>query len=272
MSWPIVVGDLETVLGDVLPEPRPSELVRMLRRGIEVFYGERLLGEVSPEPGWFINAMLQAAEVPFPPPACWKIACAACVLLGEGGIVQSMGVVHGETEKDIVRSFAELVERERITLATWNGRRFDVPVFEARCLRYGIALPNFSRAWRYRYADDAHYDVKDYMAGFGSAPTTSLDQSSKLIGLPGKPPDGTDGSKVEAMIREGRLADVQAYCLSDAVQTAGVLLHVDVMRGRLTVEQGRKACATLLERAGADERVRWVATLADKKVFLMEDG
>jgi 3'-5' exonuclease len=264
VTW--LVLDLETVPSEVTHESSDSELARMVNA-----VRERCIELSLLIPWGMVSTALTQKEIRFPPPACWKIVCAACVMIDEGGMIQNLGVVRGETEKEIVVSIADLVERERVTLATWNGRRFDVPVFEARCLRHGISLPNFSRVWRYRYADDAHYDLMDYVSSYGAAPAARLDYAAKLVGLPGKP-DGVDGSKAESMILEGRLADVQAYCLSDAVQTAGILLHVELMRGRLSIEQCRKACAALLEKVGADTRVSWVAEKTDRKVFLMEES
>jgi hypothetical protein len=260
--------DLEAVQSDVPANSQPSELVRMVTAARDLFRMSTPMnwGDVA------LSEALSKLRPDFPPPACWKIVCAACVQIDESGEVDGMGVVHGDTEFEIVRSLAKLVEDKDIQIVTWNGRRYDVPVLEARCLHYGIPLPVFSRAWRYRYEDRAHYDVKDYLAGFGAAQSISMDQACKLVGLPGKPPDGTDGSKVAAMIAEGRLREVQAYCLSDAVQTAGIMLRTEVLRGRLTVEQGREACALLLAKAGADERVRWVAEGTDRKVFLMEES
>jgi len=51
------------------------------------------------------------------------------------------------------------------------------------------------------------------------------------------------------------------------VQTAGVLIRTEVMRGRLTISQGQQACARLITQCSADERVRWIADKTDRKLF-----
>ena len=59
------------------------------------------------------------------------------------------------------------------------------------------------------------------------------------MGLPGKP-DGIDGSEVEKYVREGRIAEVAAYCETDVVNTYRVWLRYELFRGRLT-EHGLRA-------------------------------
>jgi predicted PolB exonuclease-like 3'-5' exonuclease len=271
-----LVLDLETVTNDVPTEGRPSELAHML----QAFAKPYPVGERSPmdteiemlKAEAFASRMLEGQTEEFPPPACWTIVSAATVLLSERGEFQRMGIVHGSTEREIVENLVGLVEDKSTTLVTWNGRRFDVPILEARCLHFGLPIPSFSRGWRYRYSDEHHYDVKDYLAGFGAASSTSLNQMSRLVGLPGKP-DGVDGSQVATMMKEpGGLARVQAYNLSDAVQTAGVMLRADLMRGRLTLSEARDACHGLMQACSQDPRVAWVSDKANHNVFLLKEA
>jgi 3'-5' exonuclease len=59
------------------------------------------------------------------------------------------------------------------------------------------------------------------------------------MGLPGKP-DGIGGADVERYVREGRIAEVAAYCETDVVNTYRVWLRYELFRGRLT-ENGLQA-------------------------------
>jgi predicted PolB exonuclease-like 3'-5' exonuclease len=65
-----------------------------------------------------------------------------------------------------------------------------------------------------------------------------LDELSRFFGLAGKP-DGVDGSKVEAMIAEGRILDVARYCETDVVNTYRLWLIYEEFRGALTIEELR---------------------------------
>jgi 3'-5' exonuclease len=55
----------------------------------------------------------------------------------------------------------------------------------------------------------------------------------RVMGLPGKP-DGIAGSEVEKYCREGRIAEVAAYCETDVVNTYRVWLRYELFRGRLS--------------------------------------
>jgi hypothetical protein len=51
----------------------------------------------------------------------------------------------------------------------------------------------------------------------------------KLVGLPGKM--GMDGSRVSELVREHRTAELAAYCATDVLQTLGLFLRVQRLRG-----------------------------------------
>jgi predicted PolB exonuclease-like 3'-5' exonuclease len=59
------------------------------------------------------------------------------------------------------------------------------------------------------------------------------------MGLPGKP-DSISGADVEKYVRDGRLAEVAAYCETDVVNTYRVWLRYELFRGRLS-EKGLRA-------------------------------
>ena len=59
------------------------------------------------------------------------------------------------------------------------------------------------------------------------------------MGLSGKP-DVISGADVENYVREGRIAEVAAYCETDVVNTYRVWLRYELFRGRLT-ENGLRA-------------------------------
>ena len=61
----------------------------------------------------------------------------------------------------------------------------------------------------------------------------SLDHLSRALGFPGKPAD-VDGSQVERMVQEGRIAEVAAYCETDVVSTYRIWLVYELFRGALS--------------------------------------
>jgi predicted PolB exonuclease-like 3'-5' exonuclease len=60
-----------------------------------------------------------------------------------------------------------------------------------------------------------------------------LNDLCRILSLPGKP-EGIDGSKVGDMVKQGKIAEVSAYCESDLVNTYRVWLRYELFKGRLT--------------------------------------
>jgi predicted PolB exonuclease-like 3'-5' exonuclease len=85
----------------------------------------------------------------------------------------------------------------------------------------------------------AEMDLCDVLSCFSPQNKPSLHELCRVLGLPGKP-DGVGGADVERFCREGRAAEVAAYCETDVVNTYRVWLPYELFRGRLT-ENGLRA-------------------------------
>jgi predicted PolB exonuclease-like 3'-5' exonuclease len=57
---------------------------------------------------------------------------------------------------------------------------------------------------------------------------------ARLIGLPGK--TWVDGSMIQGLWEAGQLGLIHTYCRQDVIQTYGLFLRIELMRGRLTPE------------------------------------
>ncbi len=149
----------------------------------------------------------------------------------------------GYSEAGIVCEFWERLERFQGTLVSFNGRRFDLPVLELAALRHGCVIPRYFRdGLRHRYADDAHYDLYDFVTNFGAYSVRGgFHLLAQLIGLPGK--QGVDGAQVQALWEAGRLDEIDAYCRRDVIQTYLLFLRLELMRGRISRAQHDAAMA-----------------------------
>jgi predicted PolB exonuclease-like 3'-5' exonuclease len=206
----------------------------------------------------------------FPPACCWQIVTIGYYTIGFP--VERMGVISGDDERTKLAKLISVLEKEKPTLITWNGRGFDLPVIVMRALKYGLQMPWWfhDRSTRYRYSPDGHCDLKDFLADFGACKSGSLDQVAKLIGFPGKV--GVDGSQVAAMFAAGKQREIDDYCVCDVVQTAAVFMRVQVLRGEAAIGEFRDIGEALRHRLFASgaavpvlERVKWGEFLLEEE-------
>jgi len=185
--------------------------------------------------------------------------------------VLRIGVIgEGKSEAEALSDFTRFTDERQPHLITYNGRSFDLPVLASRCLRHGIPFRYYyqSRDVRYRFSPDGHLDLMDFIADFGAARSSRLDVVAKLCGMPGKV--GVDGKDVGPLVHAGQIEQVRNYCLCDVVQTAGVFLRVQLLRGELTPETYKDAMQSLITAARADIRVAPVVSAWNEPRLLLQ--
>jgi 3'-5' exonuclease len=63
-----------------------------------------------------------------------------------------------------------------------------------------------------------------------------LNDLCRALNLPGKP-DGIDGSQIEQLFAEGRIAELADYCECDVVSTYRLWLLHELFKGAISVEE-----------------------------------
>lgn len=205
-----------------------------------------------------------------PPPPMNQIVTLGCMLL-EDYVPRKIGVVgEKKNEREMLHDFAAWLDKTRPCVVTWNGRGFDMPVITSRALKHGLSMPWWfsDRNTRYRYSPEGHLDLMDFLADFGAAKSSRLDVYAKLVGLPGKV--GVDGSQVAPMVHAGKIDEVNAYCLCDVAQTAGLFLRVELLRGVFERPRYQELARSLLAFLDADPRLAPVSTNVDRRRFTLE--
>jgi predicted PolB exonuclease-like 3'-5' exonuclease len=208
-----------------------------------------------------------------PAPPHHQVVVIGVLWFDSGYHVSRLGIIgENKDEAGVLRDFAKFLEERRPDLVTYNGRSFDMPVIAARCLRHGIPLKHYyrSRDMRYRFSPEGHLDLMDYVADFGAAKASRLDVVARLCGMPGKV--GVAGQDVGPMVHAGRLEEVRGYCLCDVVQTAGVFLRVQLIRGELDIDAYRQAMRGLIETIRTDARVGPVSKGLNEARLLIDEG
>jgi len=212
-------------------------------------------------------------ERAFPPPYAHRTIVIGCMLLDHDYRLLRLGVIGDERplddERGILEDFSAYVGRHRPQLVTYNGRTFDLPVLAFRSLHHGVPMPWYyqERGMRYRFSEDGHIDLCDWLADHGATRPISLDALARLIGLPGKV--GVDGSQIEGLYNAGKVEVIQNYCLADVAQTALLFLRFRLLQGVLTPDAYRAAAQQLMETLRADLRLRELMDAVDGDRLLM---
>jgi predicted PolB exonuclease-like 3'-5' exonuclease len=221
-------------------------------------------------------------EPVFPPTWAHRIITVGCLWLDHGYQLKRFGVIGenasepataagrslDERERHLLEEFSRFVGRSRPVLVTYNGRSFDLPVIVMRALCHGVPLPWYyrDREVRYRYSEDGHLDLCDWLADHGATRAGKLDALVRLIGLPGKV--GVDGSQVEGLYQAGQLAAIERYCLADVAQTALLFLRFRLLQGQLAPEVYRERAGALIDQLAGDGRVTDVVDKLDRAHLL----
>jgi predicted PolB exonuclease-like 3'-5' exonuclease len=149
-------------------------------------------------------------------------------------VVDALGAPHvGERpEKELIASFVERIAQLRPQLVTFNGNTFDLPVLRYRAMIHAVAAPGLTaRPYFNRYTEDA-LDLCDVLSSFAPHTKASLNELSRIMGLPGKP-ESMDGTEVERYFLDGKIKEIADYCESDVVNTYRVWLRYELFRGNL---------------------------------------
>jgi predicted PolB exonuclease-like 3'-5' exonuclease len=100
-------------------------------------------------------------------------------------------------------------------------------------------IRNCGRPYFKRYTDDAT-DLCDVLSSFDSRSKMKLNDLCRALNLPGKP-DGIDGSQVEQLFAEGRIAEVADYCECDVVSTYRLWLLHELFKGAISAEEHERS-------------------------------
>ena len=141
---------------------------------------------------------------------------------------------------EIVRLFWHGVENlyNHSSLVTFNGRGFDIPLLELMAFRYGYSA---KRHFKDKYAarnrfTAKHIDLQDFLSNYNAIRMNGgLNLLAKVLGKPGKM--STKGDQVYNMFLEGRVQDINNYCIHDVLDTYFVFLRTRVLQGDITIEK-----------------------------------
>jgi hypothetical protein len=141
---------------------------------------------------------------------------------------------------EMVRLFWHGVENlyNHAALVTFNGRGFDIPLLELMAFRYGYVVKrHFKDKWagRNRFGTK-HVDLQDWLSNYNAIRLNGgLNLFAKVLGKPGKM--STKGSEVYDMFLEGKITEINDYCIHDVLDTYFIFLRTRVLLGEITIER-----------------------------------
>jgi 3'-5' exonuclease len=200
----------------------------------------------------------------FPKHIYHSIVCVGALIAHEdegAWTVDALGAPHvGErTEKQLISAFVDKIAELSPQLITFNGNSFDLPVLRYRAMINGASVPGLSaRPYFNRYTEDA-LDLCDVFSSFSAQSKATLDEISKIMGLPGKPV-GFDGGEVFRYFQEGKIKEIANYCETDVVNTYRIWLRYELFRGRLTPSGHEASETALAQLLKAREKPRFTQT------------
>ena len=178
-----------------------------------------------------------------------KIVAISLVLSQKNGFkVWSLGE-EDSNEAEIIQRFFNGIARYTPDLVSWNGGGFDLPVLHYRALLHGIPAPiywdtgenqsgfrwnNYLNRFHYR-----HLDLMDVLASYQNKALAPLDEISSMLGFPGKM--GMNGAHVFDEYLQGNITGIRNYCETDVLNTYGVYLRFELMRGKLSPAEHQMA-------------------------------
>jgi predicted PolB exonuclease-like 3'-5' exonuclease len=170
-------------------------------------------------------------------PVTFQVPVGVCVLrVAADFALQSFSCLDAPhfRPREIVNKFWLGLSFYKAKLVTFNGRAFDMPLLELAAFRYGFSARDYYQNSRNRF--NGPIDLCDWMTNFGACRMTGgLDLLAKLLGKPGKM--DVSGEQVYRLYQEGKVKEINDYCLCDTLDTYFVFLRTRILTGDLSQEQ-----------------------------------
>ena len=173
-----------------------------------------------------------------------KVAVISAVIRKDNTFKISSKAIPELTEKEVVESFFNLIDKLQPTLISWNGTGFDLPVLILRALRHKVVAEGFWTGpgdkwnqYKARY-HEAHHDIMDIIGMYQNK--SKLENVALACDLPGKM--GYSGAKVYEMFQNEKYTQISNYCETDALNTYLVWLNLQLQNGKLSPEKFQEEC------------------------------
>lgn len=241
----VVVFDCETILDVTLIKQGFKEAFKERNLNVEIM-SDLELSKCAMD----IQKELSGSEFL---PVCYhqviSIAAVICDAFGnfiKVGNFKAIGDNKEEREKTLLQDFLKYLNTKQPKLVSYNGRGFDIPMLLLRAMKYHLDATayfeenntQFNKSkwenYRQRYSERFHIDLLESLGNFGAVRGLKLDVLANLVGFPGK--YDTSGDMVLDLYYAGEQEKIDIYCQSDVLNTYGLYLNYEVLKGNLNVQ------------------------------------
>jgi hypothetical protein len=189
-------------------------------------------------------------------PVTYQIPIAVCVMrVGADFLPLALTCLDAPAYRtpEIVQQFWRGVSHyHRARLVTFNGRGFDLPLMELAAFDHGCSARQYF-AGRQRFNGN-QIDLFDWLSNFGAYRMVG---GLNLMAKRGHRPAAVGklevaGDQVYAMYQQGRLQEINDYCMFDTLDTYFIFLRTRVLMGEMSADEeeqlARRARAWLAEK------------------------
>lgn len=158
----------------------------------------------------------------------WTARLVALGWVAEGDEAVTVRTCNGDAfERSVLREFWEVYRSHGdVKLVTFNGRRYDLPLLQARSMILGVPHPTLNLD-RYR---SPHVDLMDRLTWHGTLDPRSLKFFASVMGL--NVDDAFSGALVAQLVEDGNWDAIIAHCDSDCTLTRQLAERLGIMKPR----------------------------------------
>jgi predicted PolB exonuclease-like 3'-5' exonuclease len=136
-----------------------------------------------------------------------------------------------------------------------------------RSLKLGVPFEWYykDRGMRYRYSDEGHLDLMDYLGDYGASRNAKLGDVARLVGLPGKVGEVSGAGvhdiykstvgELDTGVVAAKQASVARYCLQDTIQTALIFLRSRFHLGKIDRAEHNMCLDTFIQSPAINEAI-----------------
>lgn len=179
------------------------------------------------------------------------------------GNFSAQGDSKEQREESLIKAFFDYLNKHQPRLVSFNGRGFDMPMLLLRAMKYNLSAfvyfeennsqlnKNKWENYRQRYCERFHTDLLDSLGSFGAVRGIKLDVVANLVGFPGK--FDVSGDMVMDLYYQGEFEKIDEYCQSDVLNTYGVYLSYELLKGNLNLSDYQNLLKDLQEKLPKDK-------------------